>query len=72
MWESVERQRTIGRYAWVMAWFGLVAGQLHALARHNTVDGKNDLTLPLTRLWSDPTRSRWSRCWTGPTRTRCT
>ena len=57
MLESVERQRTIGRFAWVMAWFGLVAGQLHALARHNTIDGKNDLKLPLTRLWSDPVRS---------------
>jgi hypothetical protein len=57
MLESVERQRTIGRYAWVMAWFGLVTGQLHALARHNTVDGKWDLQLPLTRLWSDPARS---------------
>jgi hypothetical protein len=57
MLESVERQRTIGRFAWVMAWFGLVAGQLHALARHNTIDGKNDLKLPLTRLWSDPARS---------------
>jgi glucose uptake protein GlcU len=57
MFESVDRQRVIGRYAWVMAWFGLVAGQLHALARHNTVDGRNDLKLPLTRLWSDPARS---------------
>lgn len=57
MFESVERQRAIGRFAWAMAWFGLVAGQLHALARHNTVDGRNDLKLPLTRLWSDPARS---------------
>jgi len=57
MLESIERQSTIGRYAWVMAWFGLAAGQLHALARHNTQDGKNDLKLPLTRLWSDPARS---------------
>lgn len=57
MLESVQAQRRIGRYAWVMAWFGLVAGQLHALARHNTVDGRGDLKLPLTRLWSDPARS---------------
>lgn len=57
MFESVERQRTIGRFAWVIAWFGLVAGQLHSLARHNTVDGKIDLESPLTRLWSDPARS---------------
>ena len=26
-----------------MAWFGLVVGQLHALARHQTADGKADL-----------------------------
>jgi hypothetical protein len=57
MFDSVERQRLAGRFAWAMAWFGLVAGQLHALARHNTVDGKEDLQLPLTRLWSDPARS---------------
>lgn len=57
MLESVRTQRRIGRFAWAMAWFGLVAGQLHALARHNTVDGRGDLTLPLTRLWSDPARS---------------
>ena len=25
--------RQIGRFAWVMAWVGLVVGQLHALAR---------------------------------------
>ena len=68
MLESIKRQRTIGRYAWVMAWFGLAAGQLHALARHNTVDGKNDLKLPLTRLWSDPARSALKRLldWANP------
>jgi hypothetical protein len=57
MLDSMERQRLIGRFAWAMAWFGLVVGQLHALARHNTADGKEDLQLPLTRLWSDPARS---------------
>jgi hypothetical protein len=46
----------IGRFAWAMAWFGLVAGQLHALARHNTADGKEDLEYPLTAAWSDPAR----------------
>ena len=45
---------TIGRFAWVMAWFGLVAGQLHALARHATEDGKADLDLPATAFWSEP------------------
>ena len=45
MFESAETQRRIGRFAWVMAWVGLVVGQLHALARHNTADGKEDLRL---------------------------
>jgi len=34
-----------------------VVGQLHALSRHATIDGKKDLGLPLTRLWSDPARN---------------
>jgi hypothetical protein len=38
-----------------MAWFGLVAGQLHALARHATPEGQGDLDMSLfTRLWSVP------------------
>jgi hypothetical protein len=45
---------TIGRFAWVMAWFGLVAGQLHALARHATADGKADLDLQTTAFWAEP------------------
>lgn len=53
---SAESQRRAGRFAWAMAWFGLVMGQLHALARHNTADGKEDLQLPLTAWWSDPAR----------------
>jgi hypothetical protein len=44
----------IGRYAWWSAWVGLVVGQLHALARHRTEDGKGDLDLPLTRAWAEP------------------
>ncbi len=47
-------RRRIGRYAWVMAWVGLVVGQLHALARFATADGREDLELPLTRAWADP------------------
>ena len=54
MFESTEAQRRIGRFAWVMAWFGLVMGQLHALARHQTADGKADLDLPLTAFWAEP------------------
>ncbi|HET9500000.1 MAG TPA: hypothetical protein VFO98_07050 [Marmoricola sp.] len=51
-----ESQRRVGRFAWAMAWAGLFLGQLHALSRHNTADGKEDLQLPLTRWWSDPAR----------------
>lgn len=50
------KERTIGRLAWAAAWVGLVGGQLHALARHNTADGREDLDLPLTAAWSDPAR----------------
>jgi hypothetical protein len=56
MLTSAKHQRMVGRFAWVMAWVGLVMGQLHALARHNTHDGRADLQQPLTRLWSDPAR----------------
>ena len=56
MLESPETQRRVGRFAWAMAWFGLVVGQLHAMARHNTADGKEDLQSWATRVWSDPTR----------------
>jgi hypothetical protein len=48
--------RRIGRIAWVMAWVGLVVGQFHAMARHNTADGKEDLEAWTTRVWSDPAR----------------
>lgn len=51
-----ERAPLIGRLAWVFAWVGLVVGQLHALARHQTVDGRSDLDSPLVRAWSDPAR----------------
>jgi hypothetical protein len=44
----------IGRIAWVMAWVGLVVGQLHALSRFATADGKEDLELPLTAGWARP------------------
>lgn len=48
------RDREVGRFAWVMAWVGLVVGQLHALARFRTEDGKEDLELPLTAAWAEP------------------
>src|SRR4051794_7950107 len=56
MFDSIETQRRIGRFAWAMAWFGLVAGQVHAMARHQTADGKEDLQMWTTRVWSDPGR----------------
>lgn len=56
MFDSIETQRRIGRIAWTMAWIGLVAGQFHAMARHQTADGKGDLQLWTTRVWSDPGR----------------
>lgn len=60
MFDSIQAQRRIGRFAWAMAWFGLVAGQVHAMARHQTADGKGDLGMPLTRVWSDPGRRLFS------------
>jgi hypothetical protein len=49
-----ENQRRIGRLAWVMAWIGLVVGQLHALARVATRDGASDLDEGYMHLWSEP------------------
>lgn len=46
--------RTIGRLAWASAWFGLVIGQLHALSRFRTEEGREDLQLPFTRAWAEP------------------
>ena len=54
---SRRRQRQLGAVAWVSAWIGLVFGQLHALARHNTAEGRGDLEFGLARLWSDPARA---------------
>lgn len=62
------RHRRIGQAAWVMAWVGLVMGQLHAMARHNTADGKSDLESGTTRVWSDPARDFFSPLldWANP------
>ena len=59
MFESVESQRRIGRFAWVMAWVGLVVGQLHALSRFATEDGKEDLEIYLTAWWAEPAADRF-------------
>lgn len=47
-------ERAIGRAAWVGAWAGLVVGQLHALARFRTVEGREDLGSPLVAAWAEP------------------
>ncbi|MFN0284143.1 MAG: hypothetical protein ACKVZ6_19515 [Kineosporiaceae bacterium] len=62
------RDRRIGRVAWVMAWVGLVVGQFHAMARHNTADGKSDLDSWTTRVWSDPGRNLFAPLldWASP------
>lgn len=49
-----EHQRQIGRIAWVMAWAGLIIGQLHALARFRTDEGRSDLDLAGTGWWARP------------------
>lgn len=45
---------TIGRFVWWSAWAGLVLGQLHALSRHRTEDGKEDLEVSTTAAWAEP------------------
>jgi hypothetical protein len=66
--EREARDRRIGRIAWVMAWVGLVVGQFHAMARHNTADGKADLQMWTTRVWSDPARKLFAPLldWANP------
>jgi hypothetical protein len=46
--------RRVGNLAWAGAWAGLVAGQLHALARYRTADGREDLETASTRVWAEP------------------
>ncbi len=62
------RDAQIGRFAWAMAWVGLVVGQLHALSRFATKDGKADLELPLTAAWAEPAAERLSPLldWANP------
>lgn len=56
MFDNTDTQGRLGRLAFATAWFALVLGQLHALARHQTVDGREDLKSSLVRAWSDPAR----------------
>jgi hypothetical protein len=55
------RDAAIGRFAWVMAWVGLVVGQLHALARFSVPEHATDTSeYPLTAAWADPPRELFS------------
>ena len=56
MIDTTETQARLGRLAWGTAWFALLFGQLHAMARHQTTDGREDLKSGLVRAWSDPGR----------------
>jgi hypothetical protein len=49
-----DRTRWAGRAAVAGASLGAVLTPLHAMARHATPDGREDLELPLTRAWSEP------------------
>lgn len=62
------RDRRIARASWWTAWFGLVIGQLHALARFRTEDGESDLDLPLTGVWAKPAEDLFSPLldWASP------
>jgi hypothetical protein len=68
VFESEKNQRRVGRFAWVMAWVGLVVGQLHALSRFATADGKEDLEMPLTTAWAEPATELLAPLltWAGP------
>ena len=54
MFDSPEAQAKLTRLAWLTALATLVIGQLHALARHRTEDGKSDLDLSSTSWWAEP------------------
>ena len=51
---SHTQEKRIVTFGWITASAGLVLGQLHALSRFETEDGKSDLELPLTRAWAEP------------------
>lgn len=47
-------QRRLAQAAWFTTLATLVVGQLHALARFRTADGKADLDIPTTAFWAEP------------------
>ena len=54
MLDTTESQARLTRWAWGSALAMLVIGQLHALARHRTEDGKSDLDMTSTSFWAEP------------------
>ena len=54
MFDTADQQLRITRWAWLTSLATLVIGQLHALARHRTEDGKSDLDLVATAWWAEP------------------
>lgn len=54
MFDTHEAQIRLTRWAWLTALATLVVGQLHALARHRTADGKADLDMTSTSFWAEP------------------
>jgi ABC-type multidrug transport system permease subunit len=51
-------RRLAVRTAWTTATVGAVVGQLHAMSRHATREGAEDLELGLTAAWSVPVSER--------------
>lgn len=49
-----DRRRWVGRAAVAGAALGGALTPLHAMSRHATPDGREDLEAPLTRAWSEP------------------
>jgi len=54
MFDTPEARARIARWSMLTTLATLVIGQLHALARFRTEDGRSDLDLPLTGWWAEP------------------
>ena len=54
MFDTTESQDPAHQPGLGTAFATLVIGQLHALARHRTEDGKSDLDLAATSFWAEP------------------
>ena len=68
MFDTTETQLRITRWAWLTSLATLVIGQLHALARFQTEEGRSDLDLPLTGAWAEPATDLLEPLlgWAGP------